>query len=136
MMDVDDFKAYNDTYGHPQGDILLQTIAKIFTAAAMRPADLAARLGGEEFGVLLPDTDLESALTIAEKIRSGVERLRTAAAGGQTMTRITISIGVISLIPAENMAISAFIAQADRNLYAAKKLGRNRICSGTGDLAP
>ncbi|MDR2029196.1 MAG: diguanylate cyclase [Treponema sp.] len=133
MMDVDNFKSYNDTYGHPQGDILLQTIARVFAAAAMRPADLAARLGGEEFGVLLPDTDLESALVMAEKIRSNVEIIRIATATGQIMTNITISIGVVSLIPTEDIAISSFIAQADRNLYTAKNQGRNRICSGNGD---
>jgi diguanylate cyclase (GGDEF)-like protein len=132
MMDVDNFKDYNDTYGHPQGDILLQTISRIFDAAAMRPADLAARLGGEEFGVLLPDTDLASATAIAEKIRSSVEAVRLSASEGQTITGITISIGVVSLIPAEDSAISSFIAQADRNLYAAKKLGRNRVCSEDG----
>jgi diguanylate cyclase (GGDEF)-like protein len=131
MMDVDHFKSYNDTYGHPQGDILLQTISRIFAAAAMRPADLAARLGGEEFGVLLPDTDLASAQVIAEKIRSSVESVRLPA-GGQIMTRITISIGVVSLIPTENTAINSFIAQADRNLYTAKNLGRNRVSSGEG----
>jgi diguanylate cyclase (GGDEF)-like protein len=130
MMDVDNFKSYNDTYGHPQGDILLQTISKIFTAAAMRPADLAARLGGEEFGVLLPDTDLESALVIAEKIRSNVETVRISTANGEIMTNITISIGVVSLIPTEQATIRSFIAQADRNLYAAKNMGRNRIYSG------
>jgi diguanylate cyclase (GGDEF)-like protein len=130
MMDVDNFKAYNDTYGHPQGDTLLQTISKIFAAAAMRPADLAARLGGEEFGVLLPDTDLESALVIAEKIRSNVETVRITTASGRIMTSITISIGVVSLIPTEHTTISSFIAQADRNLYTAKNMGRNRIYSG------
>jgi diguanylate cyclase (GGDEF)-like protein len=130
MMDVDKFKSYNDTYGHPQGDTLLRTIAKIFASAAMRPADIAARLGGEEFGVLLPDTDLESALVIGEKIRSSVEAVRLPTADGKRMTGTTISIGAVSLIPTEETAVSAFIAQADSNLYTAKNMGRNRIYAG------
>jgi PleD family two-component response regulator len=67
MMDIDNFKTYNDTYGHPQGDILLIAVAKIFSEYARRPSDIAARIGGEEFGLLLPDTPLESAMTLAEK---------------------------------------------------------------------
>jgi diguanylate cyclase (GGDEF)-like protein len=128
MMDVDKFKAYNDTYGHPQGDVLLKTIAGIFASAARRPGDLAARLGGEEFGVLLPDTDLSGALEIAEDIRSRVESTRVPAAEGK-ITAATISIGVVSLVPSKADSIEDLIAQADRCLYTAKKTGRNRICS-------
>ncbi|MDR3338109.1 MAG: diguanylate cyclase, partial [Treponema sp.] len=134
MMDVDKFKTYNDTYGHPQGDTLLRTIAKIFNSAARRPVDLAARLGGEEFGVLLPDTALEGALEVAEEIRSRVEAARIPAASGAdsgtVITAVTISIGVTSQVPAEEAGREAFIAQADANLYIAKETGRNRVCSG------
>jgi diguanylate cyclase (GGDEF)-like protein len=129
MMDVDKFKTYNDTYGHPQGDVLLKTISRIFSSAARRPGDLAARLGGEEFGVLLPDADLEAALQVAEEIRSRVENTRILTAEGKTETKTTISIGVVSLIPTQNMLISDFISAADKYLYAAKESGRNRICS-------
>ncbi|MDR3334341.1 MAG: diguanylate cyclase [Treponema sp.] len=128
MMDVDHFKAYNDTYGHPQGDILLKTIAKIFTSAVMRPVDLAARIGGEEFGILLPETELAIALQIAEKIRSQVESTRIPTTDGKIITTITLSIGVVSLIPTKALSLEEFIARADRNLYTAKKTGRNRIC--------
>jgi diguanylate cyclase (GGDEF)-like protein len=130
MMDVDKFKNYNDTYGHPQGDTLLRTIAKIFTSATRRPMDLAARIGGEEFGVLLPDTILEGALEVAEEIRSHVEATRIPTANGSTITTVTISIGVATHIPGEESTIEAFIAQADTNLYTAKETGRNRVCSG------
>jgi diguanylate cyclase (GGDEF)-like protein len=127
MLDVDKFKVYNDTYGHPQGDVLLKTIAKIFTALARRPGDLAARLGGEEFGVLLPETNLESALKIAEEIRSEVEHTEVPSAAG--LTRTTLSIGVVSQIPTTENTSADFISQADQHLYQAKESGRNRVCS-------
>jgi diguanylate cyclase (GGDEF)-like protein len=129
MMDVDKFKNYNDTWGHPQGDALLKAVSRIFAAAARRPGDLAARVGGEEFGVILPDADLKAAVKVAEDIRSRVERCRIPAADGKTETHTTISIGVASLIPAPGMLVSDFISTADRRLYAAKEGGRNRICS-------
>jgi diguanylate cyclase (GGDEF)-like protein len=130
MMDVDKFKTYNDTYGHPQGDALLRAIAKIFQSAAKRSVDLAARLGGEEFGVLLPDTKAEAALAVAEQIRAGVEAARVPTADGKTLTTATISIGVVSMVPSGETAVEAFIAEADKNLYTAKSTGRNRVCSG------
>jgi diguanylate cyclase (GGDEF)-like protein len=129
MMDVDKFKTYNDVYGHPQGDVLLRTIARIFAAAARRPGDLAARLGGEEFGVLLPNTDLPTALGIAEEIRSGVAACRIPTAGGNDSTAATISIGVASTVPSAETAMESLIKQADGFLYTAKETGRNRICS-------
>lgn len=129
MMDIDKFKDYNDTYGHPQGDVLLKTLALIFTASARRPGDLSARIGGEEFGVLLPDTALKSALEIAEEIRSRVEAARIIAPDGKTETHITISIGVVSEIPGVDNIPADFISRADKLLYAAKAGGRNRVCS-------
>ncbi|MDR1961842.1 MAG: diguanylate cyclase [Gracilibacteraceae bacterium] len=129
MMDIDKFKTYNDTYGHPQGDVLLKMAAQVFTAAARRPADLAARLGGEEFGVLLPYANLENALAVAEKIRSGVENMRTPTADESVITTATISIGVVSAVPRETDLIKEFISEADACLYNAKNTGRNRIFS-------
>ncbi|MDR2021290.1 MAG: diguanylate cyclase [Treponema sp.] len=129
MMDVDKFKNYNDVYGHPQGDTLLRTIAGIFTAAARRPGDLAARLGGEEFGVLLPNTELNAALIIAEKIRSKVEACRIPTADNKNITAATISIGAASMVPSAETHMEDLIKQADKLLYAAKEAGRNRVCS-------
>ncbi|MDR3254380.1 MAG: diguanylate cyclase [Synergistaceae bacterium] len=129
MMDLDKFKSYNDTYGHPQGDVLLKTVAKIFSSAARRPSDLAARLGGEEFGILLPDTDMENALYIAEKIRSDVEVARIPTSDGSA-TAATISIGAVSTFPQDGDLAKDFLAKADVNLYNAKNGGRNRIYSG------
>ncbi|MDR1651233.1 MAG: diguanylate cyclase [Synergistaceae bacterium] len=127
MMDLDNFKIYNDTYGHPQGDVLLREAAKIFSQAARRPSDMAARLGGEEFGVLLSDTDISGALLIAEKIRRDMEALRVPAYDGKTMTSATISIGAATTVPQETDFIKDFIERADEYLYAAKAAGRNVV---------
>lgn len=131
MLDVDRFKVYNDTYGHPQGDTLLRAITQVFTETLNRPADMASRLGGEEFAILLPDSGLNAALSVAEKIRSAIEKLRVPAMTpkGQIETVSTISIGVISTIPQSEDGLDAFICRADEYLYMAKNSGRNRICS-------
>ncbi|MDR3144737.1 MAG: diguanylate cyclase [Treponema sp.] len=137
MIDVDRFKAYNDTYGHPQGDVLLKRLARILAAASRRPGDLAARLGGEEFGVLMPDTGLEGALEVAEEIRANVEAARIPTVDRQTVTSVTISIGVAVRVPDECGVLEDFIARADELLYAAKEGGRNRVCSDpAGPAAP
>jgi diguanylate cyclase (GGDEF)-like protein len=130
MMDLDKFKNYNDTYGHPQGDVLLKEVSKIFTSIARRPCDLAARVGGEEFAVILPDADRESALAIAEKIRKKVEALRISTADGGAVTYTTISIGAITAIPQKEDSMKEFIAKADEYLYIAKNAGRNRVYAG------
>ncbi|AEF81051.1 GGDEF domain-containing response regulator [Leadbettera azotonutricia] len=127
MMDVDKFKTYNDTYGHPQGDVLLQTLARIFAGAARRPSDLAARLGGEEFGVLLSNTSAENAKAIAERIRAEVEAMRVPTVDGKTITTATISIGATTCFPADGDNSKDFISKADENLYSAKTNGRNRV---------
>jgi diguanylate cyclase (GGDEF)-like protein len=127
MMDLDKFKDYNDTWGHLQGDALLKAVTAAFTAAARRSGDLAARIGGEEFGLLLPDTTIESATMLAEEIRSKVEDLRVPTADGKTQTRITISIGVTSTIPGKDMSFESFLLAGDNNLYKAKNAGRNRV---------
>ncbi|MDR1901001.1 MAG: diguanylate cyclase [Treponema sp.] len=131
MIDIDNFKNYNDTYGHQQGDILLKKIAKIFSSRARRPADLPARLGGEEFGMLFPDTDGEAAVSIAEGIRSDVEALRVPIAGGEGVSAATISIGVVSAAPGRNAPVKDFISLAGEYLYAAKRAGKNRVRSGS-----
>ncbi|MDR3294367.1 MAG: diguanylate cyclase [Clostridiales Family XIII bacterium] len=127
MLDLDNFKSYNDTYGHPQGDILLKKVSGIFATVAKRPADLPARVGGEEFAILLPDTGLDSALSLAESVRADVESLRVPADDGNAATSMTISIGVISAAPIEDSPLKDFLSIADKNLYAAKKAGKNRV---------
>jgi diguanylate cyclase (GGDEF)-like protein len=126
MLDLDKFKFLNDTYGHQQGDIVLQAVAKIFPKSFRRPGDFAARWGGEEFVVLLPNTHLDGALDVAEKIRRDIESLEIRVNEGLIL-RITISIGVNSIIPELDSSFDKFISGADVALYAAKQAGRNRV---------
>ncbi len=127
-IDVDNFKKYNDTYGHPQGDALLKGVSDIFTKAVRRKIDLVARIGGEEFAVILPNTNFEAALAMAETIRSNVESAQFPLSDGTTPTKVTISLGVASIIPTNNDTISELISKSDSALYAAKESGRNRVC--------
>ncbi|MDR3238477.1 MAG: diguanylate cyclase [Clostridiales bacterium] len=128
MIDIDHFKAYNDQYGHPQGDMLLKAVAQTLAASAQRPADLAVRMGGEEFAVLLPDTAWEAGLFIGEKIRRDVQETQVPAEDG-AVTSVTVSIGLTSCVPKRGQPVKDFIAQADAYLYAAKTSGRNQIRS-------
>jgi diguanylate cyclase (GGDEF)-like protein len=127
MLDLDHFKMYNDTYGHLNGDRVLQTVSKIFSREIKRPADFVVRWGGEEFAVILPDTDSNGAVHLAESIRKSVEGTEILLDGGKK-TKITVSIGVHSLIPAQRSSYNDFIRDADDALYKAKEEGRNRIC--------
>jgi diguanylate cyclase (GGDEF)-like protein len=128
MLDIDKFKRYNDTHGHPQGDILLQAVAEVITKTLNRPADFAARWGGEEFMILLPDTGLEGTVIIAEQIRVNVKDAIVLCADG-TKTSTTISLGAESIIPNEDDSSADFINEIDKLLYVAKKNGRNQTCS-------
>ena len=129
MIDIDKFKNINDTYGHQQGDIILQILANVFPRAFKRPADFAARWGGEEFTALLPNTPLEGAMEIAEKIRTDIESTEIPYYEG-VIIKITVSIGVNSIVPGQNSSVNAFISNADKALYAAKEAGRNKVfCS-------
>jgi len=126
MMDLDKFKHINDTYGHLQGDVVLQTVAAIFPKSFKRPGDFAARWGGEEFVVLMPNTLLEGAVKVAERIRHEVENRFIPSVDGVDI-KITISIGVTSLTPTLENTIDAFLSDADKGLYAAKEAGRNCV---------
>jgi len=126
MMDLDNFKVLNDTYGHQQGDIVLQTVARIFPAAFQRPSDFAARWGGEEFIILLPNTPLNGALDVAEKIRSDIEGVEILHTDGSYI-KFTVSIGVCTQVPTNDSLIDDFLKNADKALYAAKDEGRNRV---------
>jgi diguanylate cyclase (GGDEF)-like protein len=126
VMDVDKFKYYNDTYGHQQGDVVLKTVAKVFSQSIRRPADFVARWGGEEFTVLLPNTVAGGAMEVAETIRAAVENTVILCADG-TETKVTISIGVFTQIPEQSCTIDTFITNADEALYTAKRTGRNKV---------
>jgi len=127
MMDVDNFKKYNDTYGHPAGDVCLQSIGQLIKTN--RAADFSARYGGEEFAVLLPNTDLKGAVVVAENICQEVRNLKiphSKNSGGI----VTISIGVDAFIPdPAGSNVIDLISATDRALYIAKARGRNQVCS-------
>lgn len=127
MIDVDRFKSYNDTFGHPAGDEALRIVAGILKEN-LRGADVAARYGGEEFAVLLPQTTVEEAVQIAERIRRQIERCSFPH------RRVTASIGIASSGP-DISTPDDLIWAADRALYQAKELGRNmvRVFDGNGD---
>ena len=127
LMDVDRFKVYNDTYGHQQGDVLLQAVAKIAAQSLNRSIDFVARWGGEEFVVLLENTDLNGAMNIAERIRANVENTVVLAEEG-IQTKVTISIGVNTHAPTPESSRDIFISKADKALYKAKETGRNKVC--------
>jgi diguanylate cyclase (GGDEF)-like protein len=128
MIDIDHFKDYNDHYGHQQGDDCLIRVAAELAAMLQRPTDLLARYGGEEFAAILPDTDAAQALGMAEAIRQRAADLRIPhARTGNDVKHITVSIGVATQQPQQQLAISALIGAADRALYLAKRAGRNRV---------
>jgi diguanylate cyclase (GGDEF)-like protein len=127
IVDIDRFKAYNDAYGNIQGDELLKAVATVFPKSARRPADLSARISGEEFAVVLPDTVWESALLIAENIRKTIKSTILPTVDGMTQTSVTVSIGLVTKTPRANDKISDFFNWADGSVYEAKRAGRDRI---------
>jgi len=127
MLDIDHFKQINDTYGHRAGDRVLQEMARL-VAGLIRRADFPARWGGEEFVILLPDTDSKAAVGLAEKIRDRIARHEFPVVG-----RITISCGVSALHPGENDGAPLF-ERADQAMYAAKQGGRNRVVQSEQDV--
>ncbi len=126
ICDVDCFKAYNDAFGHQAGDLCLKKVAAVLTENLKRPADIAARFGGEEFVIVLPDTALEGALVVAESCRSHLERLAIESATKDHP--VTISIGVATMVPSQAATVATLIGRADKALYDAKAGGRNRVC--------
>ena len=125
MIDIDYFKAYNDTYGHLEGDETLKKVARTLQLPLKRPLDLAARYGGEEFVVLLPDTDMDGAVNIAKLIHAQVSALRIPHTRSQAKDYVTISLGVASCQPAKTSQPEIIVGLADNALYKAKMEGRN-----------
>ncbi|WP_095060987.1 GGDEF domain-containing protein [Pseudomonas sp. Irchel s3f7] len=128
MLDIDYFKRYNDTYGHVVGDHCLAEVARALKSCCHRKADLAVRYGGEEFAVLLPDTDIHGAMTIAEQIRRNVID-KNISHTGSPHGYVTISLGCYSFVPSGRDSMDVFIERADAALYRAKHSGRN--CTAT-----
>jgi diguanylate cyclase (GGDEF)-like protein len=124
IADIDHFKAYNDDYGHAQGDVLLRALARQIISMLKRSTDFVARWGGEEFVVMLPNTELKGAILHSEEIRQSVQKMVV-----QNLPPATISIGVASIIPNANSSIEELFNMADKALYEAKNTGRNKVCS-------
>ncbi len=132
LLDVDYFKAYNDLYGHGAGDEALMAIAQVIQSGAKRPGDLASRYGGEEFVVVLPDTDEAGAMEVLERIRQSVQNLGIAHEGSNVAGVVTISGGVAVLDDFnDDTSPKALLKAADRALYAAKSSGRNRVIAAS-----
>ncbi|MBU4311962.1 MAG: sensor domain-containing diguanylate cyclase [Candidatus Omnitrophica bacterium] len=120
MIDIDDFKKFNDTHGHQAGDAILRSISSIFKTISKR-IDIVARYGGEEFVILLPATKKEEAIVLAERLRNAIEE-------SKDIRGITISTGVASF-PEDGKEKESLISSADRALYQAKRTGKNKVCS-------
>jgi diguanylate cyclase (GGDEF)-like protein len=126
MVDIDGFKAYNDALGHQAGDTCLRAVAGVLADSVRRAGDTVARYGGDEFAVLLPDTDARGAGMLAERIRTAVEQQNIAHAA-IPHGRITTSIGVATMMGRETLGPEALVRAADAALYDAKRDGRNRV---------
>lgn len=127
MFDIDFFKQYNDLYGHIKGDRCLTDIAQTLSLALDGPRDLVARFGGEEFVVLLPQADATVALKVAQRCERLIKKQAITHPQSPHEQRLTVSIGVGTVVPGAGMSPSDFMEAVDRQLYAAKKNGRNRI---------
>jgi diguanylate cyclase (GGDEF)-like protein len=127
FIDVDHFKPYNDTYGHLEGDRVLNLVGKTLKTMAKRPADLAARYGGEEFVLLLPNTTTEGAYELAQEVRQAIDNLAIPHKSSKAAKHVSVSIGLSALIPNAQNSITTLIDNADEGVYAAKKAGRHRI---------
>lgn len=133
LADIDSFKQFNDTYGHVAGDDCLVRVAAVIRNPLMRPSDLACRYGGEEFAILLPETDLEGGRHLAEEIRRDVEQLAIDHENSATGAHVTMSFGVASVVPEPDQAETGLVCAADKALYLAKEGGRNRVLVGTSE---
>ncbi|MCH8505287.1 MAG: sensor domain-containing diguanylate cyclase [Ectothiorhodospiraceae bacterium] len=127
LVDIDYFKEYNDCYGHLQGDDCLRRVGQALASAATRSRDFLARFGGEEFVLILPETDAEAAMTVAERCRSVIFKEQIPPVKSSVSQLLTISLGVGTITPSKTDAPLEFIRQVDQNLYRAKQEGRNRI---------
>lgn len=136
LVDVDHFKAYNDTYGHGSGDDCLRTVASVLDASMPRGGDMLARYGGEEFVAILPDTDTYGARTLAQIMRQAVADSAIAHSASPVAPHVTVSIGACALRPDDSTSPRDLLNRVDEALYAAKRAGRNRVMTCEGGKSP
>ncbi len=131
MIDIDNFKKYNDGLGHVAGDACLKIVANTIKNCVLRSGDMAARYGGEEFAVILPETDNPGAMTVANTIREAVENKKIEHPNNGNDDFVTISIGVCTFVPQRKQKLDELIQTADKAMYQAKTNGRNQVCNMT-----
>ncbi len=134
VVDIDYFKLYNDTYGHAEGDECLKSVADVLSAALHRPADIVARIGGEEFVVLLPDVDANGANSVSQQMHAQLRQASLIHATSPLGDYVTISIGIASVVPSRDATPLGLFKAADEALYRAKSMGRNQTVVGEMDL--
>jgi len=127
LCDVDHFRLYNETYGHQAGDDCLRQLALVLDRTAKRPGDLAARYGGEEFAIILPNTNTSGGIVVAYSIQESVAHLQLPQTGAGRKVEISLSIGVATVVPSQEISPATLTELSDRALYTAKERGRNQI---------
>jgi diguanylate cyclase (GGDEF)-like protein len=135
LCDLDYFKPYNDTYGHLAGDVCLRLVAQAISRVLRRPGDELFRYGGEEFAIVLPNTDASGAMQVAQNIQDELQSLKIPHRRSQVSDRVTASIGVASQIPHHSLSPEFLFDAADSALYAAKERGRNTYCVQSATIA-
>lgn len=136
MVDIDFFKLFNDTYGHPVGDRCIAMVASALNRAVRRASDLTARYGGEEFACVLPGTDFDAAMTVAKDIQAQVRSLGIPHEGSTVSSHVTVSVGVATARCEIGMDGNLWLKNADRNLYSSKLAGRDRIIGHAFNAVP
>ncbi|MEM9265338.1 MAG: diguanylate cyclase [Cyanobacteria bacterium P01_F01_bin.13] len=134
LIDIDCFKAYNDTYGHLNGDKCLRQVANIVNTCARRPADIAARYGGEEFALILPNTDLEGVICVSKSVQKQLQELAIPHVSSMVNPLVTVSIGVVAVVPTLSDSPQTLISWADQALYKAKNNGRDRVVAFSNSM--
>jgi len=134
VIDIDYFKLYNDTYGHAEGDVCLKKVSQVLQSCLNRSADIIARIGGEEFVVMLPSVEVKGALTLAQQMREQLQAAALTHATSPLCENVTVSIGIASVIPGDNVTALGLFKAADKALYKAKAKGRNQVLIGEMDL--
>jgi diguanylate cyclase (GGDEF)-like protein len=127
LCDIDFFKQFNDTYGHPAGDECLRQVAAVLQSCVKRPADLAARYGGEEFAIILPATPQSGAIELAQRIQAEILQLQQVHATSSVSPYLTLSLGIATFVPQGDRSSNHLISETDQALYQAKQAGRNRF---------